>query len=164
VTVVAFNFRWLLPSRRAALNCVLIAGAVLLGTAQAPAQVATRVSSDAPIVNFRLPTFTDEGFRAWLVRGSEARMISTREIDVRELTLTVFTGDAQERIETMILSPVARVFPEQQTVAGLETIRVIDDRFEATGADWRYEHQEKRVFINRNVRVTFRAQLKDLLQ
>lgn len=133
-------------------------------TASLRAQVSTQIAPDAPIVNFRLPTFTPEGYRAWLVRGSEARMISKSEIDVRELTMTVFTGDATDRITTILLSPEARVFPTTQTVSGPSTIRVIDDEFEATGAQWRYDHREKRVSIAKNVRVTFRAELKDLLQ
>ena len=128
------------------------------------AQISTQISPNAPIVNFRLPTFTPEGYRAWLVRGSEARLISRNEIEVRELTMTVFTGDASDRIATMLLSPEARVFPATQTVTGDSTIRVIDDEFEATGARWRYDHREKKVSIAQNVRVTFRAELKDLLQ
>lgn len=127
-------------------------------------QVTTQIAPDAPIVNFRLPTFTPEGYRAWLVRGSEARMLSRTEIDVRELTMTVFTGNASDRIETMLLSPEARVFPSTQTVVGHSTLRVIDDEFEATGSQWRYDHREKRVFIAKDVRVTFRAELKNLLQ
>lgn len=138
----------------------------LLLAAAAPlsAQVSTRVSADAPIVNFRLPTFTDGGHRAWLVRGSEARLISSKEIDVTELTMTVFTGDATERITTMLLSPLARLLPEEQVVFGPGAIRVIDDEFEASGEDWRYDHREKRVSIKKNVRVAFRAQLRNLLQ
>ena len=137
---------------------------LLAAAALAPGQVTTRVTSDAPIVNFRLPTFTDAGHRAWLVRGSEAKLVSAREIDVNKLTMTVFSGDATERIRTMILSPVARLLPESQVVFGPSSIRVIDDEFEASGEEWRYEHQEKRVSIRKNVRVAFRAQLKSLLQ
>ncbi len=145
--------------RRAALAALLLAAAAL-----APGQVTTRVTSDAPIVNFRLPTFTADGHREWLVRGSEARMPSLQEVDVRELTLTIFSGDAAERIDTMILSPVARVLPEQQTVAGPETIRVINDELEASGADWSYDHRAKRISIRKDVRVAFRAELRNLLQ
>lgn len=146
----------------------LIAGAALLAAlflaAPLRAQVATEISPDAPIVNFRLPTFTPEGYRAWLVRGSEARMLSKAEIEVRELTMTVFSGNETDRIQTMLLSPQARVFPQPQVVTGDRSIRVIDDQFEATGESWRYEHREKRVSIAKNVRVTFRAELKNLLQ
>lgn len=134
------------------------------GASAASAQVSTRISADAPIVNFRLPTFTPEGYREWLVRGSEARMHSMKDIDVRELTLTVFSGDATDKIQTMLLAPVAKVLPEEQTVTGGGTIRVINDEFEASGADWRYDHGEKRISINKNVRVAFRAQLKSFLQ
>lgn len=146
------------------LACALTLALAICTAGPAAAQISTRVSSDAPVVNFRLPTFTDDGYRAWLVRGSEARLISAKEIDVNEFTMTVFTGDATERITTMILSPVARLLPEQQVVHGPGSIRVIDDEFEASGQDWRYAHQEKRVSIGKNVRVAFRAQLKDLLQ
>lgn len=130
----------------------------------ASAQTSTRIANDAPIINFRLPTFSPEGFRQWLVRGSEARLLSAKEIDIHELTLTIFSGDAQDRIETMILSPEAKVHTESQTVSGPDTIRVIRDDLEASGADWTYDHREKRIVMKKNVRVTFRAELKNFLQ
>lgn len=135
----------------------------LLGGALS-AQTTTRIANDAPIVNFRLPTFTEDGFRQWLVRGSEARLVSSKEIDIRELTLTVFSADAQDRIETMILSPQAKVLTDTQVASGPGTIRVIRDDLEATGSKWTYDHKEKRVSMQKNVRVTFRAELKNFLQ
>jgi hypothetical protein len=149
--------------RRALLRPLALVAA-LAAAAAAPGQVTTRIASDAPIVNFRLPTFTAEGHREWLVRGSEARMPSLQEVDVRELTLTIFTGDASERIDTIILSPVAKVLTEPQVVTGPEAIRVLNDEFEASGADWRYDHRAKRISIRKDVRVAFRAELKNLLQ
>lgn len=124
----------------------------------------TQVAPDRPIVNFRLPTFNPAGFRQWLVRGSEARIHDRNDIAINGLTLTVFSGNAADRIETMLLSPVARVAPEDQVISGPGTIRVIDDEFEASGSDWRYAHQDRFISINQNVRVTFRAELKNLLQ
>ena len=124
----------------------------------------TQVSTDKPIINFRLPTFTPDGFRSWLVRGSEARFKAKDEIDIQGLTLTIYTGQADDRIETMILSPAARVQPDEALVTGPGTIRVINDDFEASGTDWRYTHREKRVSISQNVHVTFRAELKDFLK
>ena len=124
----------------------------------------TQVSTDKPIINFRLPTFTTDGYRSWLVRGSEARFTTRNQIEITELTLTIFTGKADEKIETMILSPTARVLTVESLVTGAGTIRVINDDFEARGAGWRYTHKEKRVSISQNVHVTFRAELKDFLK
>lgn len=140
------------------------AAGVALALPSASAQTTTRIANDAPIVNFRLPTFTPEGFRQWLVRGSEARLLSAKEIDIRELTLTVFSGDAQDRIDTMILSPAAHVVTDTQLVSGPSTIRVIRDDLEASGSQWTYDHREKRIIMKQNVRVTFRAELKNFLQ
>jgi lipopolysaccharide export system protein LptC len=140
---------------------------LLLALAVLPAfgQRSAQISPEAPIVNFRLPTYTTPGgYRAWLVRGSEARVLGPNAIDVRELTLTIFTGDARDRIETMILSPAARVAPDDQVATGEESIRVINDDFEATGTGWRYDHKEKKVSITRQVRVVLHGELKGLLK
>ncbi|MBI2516720.1 MAG: hypothetical protein HYV95_07360 [Opitutae bacterium] len=134
------------------------------GAVPASAQSSTSISGSAPIINFRLPTFTPDGHRSWLIRGSEARFATPKEIDVKQLTLTIFSGDETDRIETMLLSPAAKVLPEPQIATGDDVIRVIDDHFEASGAQWRYEHREKRVSIAKNVRVVFRAELKDFLK
>jgi len=142
---------------------LLLLSLALLLAGSAGAQ-ATRFSADAPVVNFRLPMFTPEGHRAWLVRGSEARFASANVIDIKELTMTLFTGDATDRVETMILSPVARVLAQDSVVTGPDRIRVINDNFEATGLQWRYDHKEKSISIAKTVRVTFRAELKDFLK
>jgi hypothetical protein len=146
------------------LGRVALMGLAAAGAVPAPAQTSTSISGSAPIINFRLPTFTPDGHRSWLIRGSEARFANPKEIEVKQLTLTIFSGDDTDRIETLILSPSAKVLPEPQVATGDDVIRVIDDHFEASGWQWRYEHREKRVSIGKNVRVTFRAELKDFLK
>ncbi len=133
-----------------------------------PAAVAcganTQISTDKPIVNFRLPAFTPEGFRSYLVRGSEARYSGDNQIGIKELTLSVFSGRADEKVETLLLSPVAIVHPADAVVTGPDTIRVINDQFEASGRDWRFAQRDKKVSIAKNVRVTFHAEFKDFLK
>jgi hypothetical protein len=127
----------------------------------------TQFSLDRPIVNFRLPMYTPEGHRAWLVRGSEARFRRNDRIDIQDLTLSIFSGGADGKVDTIILSPAATVQPDLGVITGASTIRVISagaNEFEVTGADWRYDHREKKVSIARNVHVTFQAELKDFLK
>jgi hypothetical protein len=138
------------------LACLLPAAAALAAD--------TQISTDKPVINFRLPAFTPEGYRAWLVRGSEARYASENQIDIKELTLSVFSGRADEKVETLILSPVAVVHPTEAVATGPSSIRVINDQFEASGTNWRYAQKEKKVSIAKNVRVTFHAEFKDILK
>jgi len=124
----------------------------------------TQVSTTKPIINFSLPSFTAEGFRTWLVRGSEAQYVDADRIDVKGLTLSIFSGKADGKVDTLILSPTATVMPADTVVTGTDTIRVINDEFEATGSEWRYVHKERKVTIEKNVRISFRAEFKDILK
>lgn len=121
-------------------------------------------SSDKPVVNFRLPWFNADGYRTWMVRGSEARYATENRIGIKDLNLSIFTGRADEKVDTVILSPNAVVHPSDEIVTGSTTIRVISDQFEASGSDWRYAHKDKKVSIGKNVRVTFQAEFKDFLK
>ena len=131
------------------------------------AENSTRVSTKAPIINFSLPTFTNpDGYRNWLIRGSEAWITEQNIIDVKELSLTVFSGDASNRIDTMMLSPSARVRTDEQVITGDTTLRVINlnDGFEATGEGWKYTNKDKTVTLFKKVRVVLRAEFKNLLK
>ena len=131
------------------------------------ADIVAPASPKAPIVNFTLPKFTDpDGYRDFLVRGSEAWMTAPNIIDVKELSVTVFSGDASNRIDTMMLSPAARLLPDDQIISGDSTLRVIDlqNGFEATGEGWRYTHKAKTIILHKKVRMVFHRELKDLLK
>ncbi len=140
---------------------------LLLGLCLASATASaadTRFATDKPVINFRLPTFTPEGHRAWLVRGSEARFNGEDRIDIKDLTLSIFTGEADGKLDTLILSPTAELRPGESLASGPGAIRVISDQFEATGTGWKYAHKDKRISIAKNVRVVFHAEFKDLLK
>jgi lipopolysaccharide export system protein LptC len=125
----------------------------------------TQISSDKPVINFRLPNFTPEGYRSWLVRGSEARYLPQgNEVDVKDLTLSVFSGKSDDKLTTMILSPSAKVLPSESLVTSESTIRVINDDFEATGTGWRYDHKERRTIIQKKVRVTLHGEINNFLK
>ncbi len=136
----------------------------LFFSAVAVQAASTQVTPDQPIVNFRLPEFTPEGNRSWLVRGSEARYANREQVEIKGLNLAIYTGLPDGRVETHILSPSAQVRPGEMFVRGSDTIRVINDRFEATGSDWTYHHREKKISIGKNVHVILHTQLKDFLQ
>lgn len=80
------------------------------------------------------------------------------------MTLTLFSGDAAARVETVFLSPSAKVLVDKRVIFGAETVRVVSDQFELSGVEWRYEHEAKRILISKQARVVFRVELKDVLK
>ena len=139
-------WRWLIP-------LVLAAGGF-----------AASIETNAPVKNFSLPTFTKEGYHSVLLRGNEALFVSAQQIDVSGMQLTLFTGDATNRVETVIISPQARFFPNRNIAEGEHSVRVLRDDVEMSGTKWTYDHGERKVVLDGNVRVIFHAQLKDMLK
>ncbi len=135
-------------------------GSRLIGADERP----TGFTANAPVVNFRVPTFTKEGFRSWLLSGAEGHYVNANQLDVTDLNLTVFDGTAANRVESVFLSPSASALINDGQVRGQDRLRLITDDFEATGEDWRYDHRAKKVSIYKNVRVVFHTQLKDILR
>lgn len=124
-----------------------------------------RGDAAAPANNWVLPIFSDkEGYRVMTARGSEAGQNSDKSYTVTDLNITVFAGDATGRVETIFLSPLARFTPKDKLATGDKTVRVIRDDLEATGTRWVYNHAQKHVTLDGNVRIVFNAEIKDLLK
>lgn len=118
----------------------------------------------APAVNWVLPIFTDkEGYRSMTLRGSEVRPIG-KNIAVTDLNITIFSGDAAAQVDSILLSPAAVFSPKANLAQGDKIVRLIRDDFEVTGVGWSYDHVAKKVSLRQDVRVTFRAQLNDILK
>jgi hypothetical protein len=141
--------------------CAVFPGAKSLRAAD---ERSTSFTVSAPVINFRVPTFTRDGFRSWLVCGAQGVYVNETQLNVVDLNLTVFAGNATNKVDSIFLSPSAIALIGEGSVRGPTTVRVITDDFEATGEDWLYDHRQNKVFIHRNVRVVFHARLNDILR
>ncbi len=136
--------------------CSLLPGGEAAAPSAAPAP--------APAVNWVLPIFSDkEGFRSMTLRGTEVRPAG-RSIAVTDLSITIFTGDAAAQVDSILLSPSAVFVPKENRASGDKSVRLIRDDVEVTGLGWEYDHKAKKVSLQQKVRVTFRAQLNDILK
>ncbi len=123
-----------------------------------------QITANAPVKNFSLPSFDEQGFRTMLIRGREAMLVNASEVKLADMTLTLFSGDAEARVETVFVSPSARVLVDKRIVFGDETVRVISDEFDLLGTDWRYDHDKKTILISKQARVVFHIELKDIVK
>ena len=118
-----------------------------------------------PAKNWVLPLFTDkEGYRSMTIRGSEAHTVGEKRIDITDLNITAFSGDATARVDTLLLSSSAHFFPDEKRATGEKSVRVIRDDMEITGENWTFLQADKRVLIDHNVRVVLHASLPAILK
>jgi hypothetical protein len=135
-----------------------------LKSLEAAEERSTSFTLSEPVVNFRVPTFTREGYRSWLLCGAQGVYVNETQLNVQDLNLTVFAGNATNKVDSVFLSPAAVALINEGRVRGPASLRLITDDFEATGEDWLYDHRQNKVFIHRNVRVVFHVRLNDILR
>lgn len=159
--------------RRLAIATAVASVALLLGGADSP------VVPTAPIIDFRLPVFNEQGYRIWELRGSEAIYDPKAErAEIRGLRLRVFSGDEREIVENIVESPFAIVLRKENSISGPGLIRMTgtaehNREFEVRGEDWTYQEtasgpdnprKTKSVVIRKNVVVTFSEDIGNILR
>ncbi len=140
---------------------VLAATAVLVSALGAAAQDAFIAP---PARNWILPLFTKEGFRQMTLRGDEVRPVNNDRIDISGMIVTVFSGDALGKVDSVISSPEATFMINERIARGDKSVRLVRDDTEVTGEGWTYFYNEKKVLIARNARVVFHAAMPDILK
>jgi hypothetical protein len=140
---------------------LLAAVALLACLTGAPAQ-------DTPVAppakNWTLPLFTKEGFRQMTLRGDEVRPVTADRIDISGVTVTVYSGDALAKVDSVLSSPEATFMINEKIASGDKSVRLVRDDVEVTGEKWTYFYNERKVLIARNARVVFHAAMPDILK
>ncbi len=140
------------------------AAALFLAAALALPGQTPQISAPAPVRNFSLPFFNDEGNRTLLVRGNEAILTDPRKPRFADMTVTMFAREGANQVESVLLSKAATVDTTTRVIEGTDTVRFVREDIEVTGEAWRYEHSARRIVIQRNARVVFRAELPLLIK
>jgi hypothetical protein len=149
---------------RVALLLGVTAAMALGAVAGEPTGTTPPAVETGPALGWVFPLFTDAGYHLYTLRGSSARNVRADEIEVTGFSAVVFSGDATEHVDTVLLSPQATFFPKSNRATGDGPVRLIRDDVEVTGVGWTYDHAAKRVSLAHHVRVTFPAQLNDILK
>lgn len=149
------------------LSLVLATG---LAAAAGPAPAATpsnpqSVIQSGPAIGWSFPIFTDKhGYHLLTLRGSKALIEGPDRIQVTDFSAFMFSGDASERVDTILVSPQATFFPKEYRAMGDSSVRLIHDDVEVSGVGWTYDHKTKKVFLAHDARVTLHVHLNDILK
>jgi hypothetical protein len=125
---------------------------------------AEAAATTGPAKNWVLPLFTPEGFHSMTLRGAEVYTVGADQIDIVNMNITVFSGTAATRVDTILLSPAASFFPRENRASGGQSVRMIRDDIDVSGEQWTYDYTQKKVSIHKGLRVAFRAELNGILK
>jgi predicted phosphodiesterase len=117
-----------------------------------------------PARNWTLPLFTKEGFHQMTLRGDEVRPVSADRIDVTGMNVTVFSGNADAKVDSVLVSPQATFLLNEKIARGDRAVRLVRDDVDVRGEGWNYSYNEKKVLIFRHAHVVFHSALPDMLK
>jgi hypothetical protein len=137
---------------------------ISLGLGLLNSRLAGQMIPNAPVENFRLPMFNEEGFRAWELRGSKGTYMEGDQVALDELIIRLYTGDATNGVRTEITSPDATVLIAENKAVGTNGILIKGDNFRITGQNWTWQGDDHQVVIEENVVVTFFQGIGDILK
>lgn len=149
------------PPRPLILRCLCFAA---LGGGFAVAQNAGRVTTAAPVKDYSIVFFSEEGYQRIRVQGDTAEVQDPTRVRLGGMKLTEYTGDAERTVESVLTAPIAIVEPETEIVSGPAAVKLVRNDLELSGEDWTYEKEANRVHIRRNAKLIFFAGFTDLLK
>ena len=118
---------------------------------------------NAPVRDFSLPRFGDNGYKIWSLSGTEGHYISPERIDVIDMSLRLFSGDEWGAVEMQIVSPQASLFIQQNHARSSEKILVEGKSYRVEGRDWAWDGNQKKVIVQKDVHAIFNETLSILL-
>jgi len=118
--------------------------------------IAFAQTPNAPITNFKLPLFNDEGYRTGYLRGEQGIYVSDNEIRILGMELNQYSGDERDAVIGTMESPEALFRIDQnkrRSAAGPGSIKLENDSFVLTGEDWIWQENGNQLVINKKVKI-----------
>jgi lipopolysaccharide assembly outer membrane protein LptD (OstA) len=127
--------------------------------------VAIVAAGAATAEKWSIRTFSDkEGYLTGIFRGAQATPGPNDTLSIVDLYAQTYAGGEKPQFETALIAPLANFDPKRNRASGDKSVRIIRDDFEATATRWTYDHKEKRVTLDGDVRIVFNAELQDILK
>lgn len=123
-----------------------------------------RVKATAPVRDYTISFFSDEGYPRVRVVGATADLSDTERIAITRMELMLYTGGIDREVESTLTAPIAILEPTPELVHGPASLQLERPDLSLTGEDWSYAHRESRVLVKRKARVVFKLPLEGLLE
>lgn len=125
-----------------------------------------RTQIGAPVENFRLPVFGEDGNRIWDLQGKSGTYQEDETIAVERMVLRTFAPGEPQDPELIIESPRAIIVPETNMARGdgYLFLQPTNGSYAIVGRKWQWFGDEERIIIKQDARVTFRQAIGSILE
>lgn len=114
---------------------------------------------DAPIEQFTLPMFGEDGYKSWELRGFRGHYLGEDAALIEGMDLISFQGGEALDEDNRIRSPRAHVDFAKSEASGESSLFVTGQGYEIQGRDWTWYGKERKIVVRREVRVSLSAEI-----
>ena len=122
------------------------------------------MTPSAPIQNFRLPRFAENGYTQWVLQGGRGIYDSAEQIRIEAMAMRVYSADERMALEMTMESPEATLLPQQNRALSAGPIEIVGANFKVSGVGWEWDGVKKEIEIKFDVVVEFTQGIADSLQ
>ncbi|MGE9290318.1 MAG: hypothetical protein ACQKBT_04970 [Puniceicoccales bacterium] len=125
-------------------------------------ELSAEVNPDAEVKSFTFRKFNDKGLRLWDLSGQEAVFVNDNVLQIIQMQLEITS--TKEQGDTVLRSPDARIYVEDNAATGDGFLFVQGDGFDAQGRDWEWRGVERKIEIRKGAKVTFDDAIRRILK
>lgn len=114
-----------------------------------------QMTPNAPIKNFRLPRFADNGYTQWVLQGERGIYDSEEQVRVEGMAMRVYSGDERMALELSMDSPEATLRLQENRGFSDSPIEIVGANFKISGVGWEWSGETKEVVVKYDTVVTF---------
>ncbi|MFQ3224725.1 MAG: lipopolysaccharide export system protein LptA [Lentimonas sp.] len=122
-----------------------------------------QMTPSAPVQNFRLPRFGDNGYTQWVLQGGKGMYDSAEQIRIEDMALRVYSGDERMALEMTMDSPEATLLMKENRAVSDGPIKIVGSNFKVSGVGWTWNGLTKEIEVKFDVVVEFTQGLEGMV-
>jgi len=128
---------------------------VILGCGALTPVVFSQITPHSALKNFKLPKYNETSSGAYTLSGKEGIYREDGLFEVISATLSLYSGDEKQILETTILSDAAIIDLESDIASGPSYVEIKNEDFFLRGEDWTLDMEKKRITIEKKGVIRF---------
>lgn len=122
------------------------------------------LSPHAPVRDFKLPRFAENGYTEWVLQGSSGHYVSPELIHISDMALRIYSADERMLRELALESAFAALQLQQNTARSDAPIRIEGNHFNVAGTGWNWDGTAGEIEVLSDVAVDFQQSITPALR
>ena len=119
------------------------------------ASLYSQMTPIAPIKNFRLPRFGDNGYTQWMLQGEQGIYDRDEQVSVKQMAMRIYSGDERMALELSMDSPEGTLLLPENRGYSKSPIEITGANFKISGIGWEWSGDTKEIIVKQDAVAKF---------